>query len=115
MSSDPFEKFRKKIRESSHTLNSSNKLIEEDDEPAAENKFLEEKNEETPKTAVEKKVDELEYVFFPKPEITTYDLARILAFTQLSISKDLYQNFPPELQKFFAKFQEVQKNNKTLS
>lgn len=92
---DPFEKFRQKFRESSH---------ENDYVKAEENTA--ENEEETPNSAVEKQ-DELEYVFFPRPEITVYDLARILAITQLSISEDVYQKFPPDLQKFFAKFQDL--------
>lgn len=48
----------------------------------------------------------LDYMFSPKADINTYDLARLLAFIKLTISKDTYDVLPSELKKHFLKYTE---------
>ena len=103
--SDPFEKFRKKVRTTHH---SPEPVIEEDEEePTAENEELPNPAVEEPEEIISKEPEKMDRVFFPKKDITAYDLARILALTELMITEDIYEKFPPDLQKYFVRFQEV--------
>ena len=44
---------------------------------------------------------EFTYAFFPKKDISVYDLCRILALTRFMITEDIYQQFPIELKQYF--------------
>lgn len=52
---------------------------------------------------ITKKVPILDYIFTPKDNITTYELARLLSFVQMSIDQKVFDNMPIELKKHFTK------------
>ena len=51
--------------------------------------------------------EDFKYIFYPKKNISTYDLARILAFTQLMITDNIYDKIPDDLKQHFTKFTEL--------
>lgn len=106
MSLSAFEKMREKIKSSSKTINSFNSP-EPEEEPIDQ---VDDEIEEIAEEDKEKKEEQYR-VFFPKQDITTYDMARILALTQLLITEEMYQKYPPDLQKYFVKFEEVKPEN----
>ena len=50
---------------------------------------------------------EYKYVFYPKKNINVYDLARIIAFTQLSITQEVFEKIPDDLKQHFTQFSEI--------
>lgn len=50
-----------------------------------------------------KKAPILDYIFTPKSDITTYELARLLSFIQMSVDQNVFDNLPIELKKHFTK------------
>ena len=99
--SDPFSKFRSKIKESAavpvqhQEEDEDDSFIESDILPGVE-----------PPTEFPQN-DEFEFVFFPKNDITAYDLARILSLTQMMITNEIYGKVPDELKKHFTRFKEI--------
>ena len=103
--SDPFKKFKQQLNQN----NSANDILDEDPFPTEE---LEQIESVLSKETVEEmnltpKDEAFQYVFFPKNDITTYDLARILAITQLMITPDVYEKFPDDLKKHFTMFTDL--------
>ena len=109
--SNPFEKFKQQLKQK----NTVEEFLDEDSFPAAE---FDEENPLKDSVISEKQVQEMnldpkdasfQYVFFPKNDINTYDLARILAITQLMITPDVYEQFPDDLKKHFTTFTDLKK------
>lgn len=119
MSGNLFDKMRKKIRNSPKTSTVS--IVEEEDFLPPKIKNVEEEiTEEEPDSDNQEDVDLTQepqgyHVFFPKQDITTYDMARILALTQLLITDEMYEKYPPDLQKYFVKFNEIKPENNNNS
>lgn len=44
------------------------------------------------------------HIFFPQSDITIFELARILSFTQMLISDNIYDKIPADLKRHFTKF-----------
>jgi len=107
--SNPFDKFKQQLKQK----NTVDEFLEEESFPAAE--FDEEdplndsviKEEQVKEMNLEPKNESFQYVFFPKNDINTYDLARILAITQLMITPDVYEKFPDDLKKHFTTFTDL--------
>ena len=100
MSEDPFAKFRQKI----YSNNKHYETTEEDID------LVEQPRDLVPDFELhEPEEEEFNYVFFPKPDITTYELARIFAFSQFMITTDIYDKYPADLQKYFVKVEELER------
>lgn len=105
--SNPFEKFKNQLKQK----NSVDEFIEPGPKPAADFEDpLEDaviKEDQVKEMNLEPKDQSFRYVFFPKNDISTYDLARILAITQLMITPDVYEKFPDDLKKHFTTFTDL--------
>lgn len=105
--SNPFEKFKQQLKQK----NTVEEFLDEDSFPAAEsddplNDAVIKENQ-VKEMNLEPKDESFQYVFFPKNDINTYDLARILAITQLMITPDVYEQFPEDLKKHFTTFTDL--------
>ena len=102
---DPFAKFKKQLKQ--------NNVVEEIPENIDSISAAEEENDSmiTQQTVesmnLTPKDESFQYVFFPKNDITTYDLARILAITPLMMTPDVYEKFPEDLRKHFTMFTDL--------
>ena len=107
MSDNPFDKFKKKLSQK----NNIEEVLEEyvdDPSPAADFEDANLINNDTVQDMNLEPFDKsFQYVFFPKSDISTYDLARLLAMTQLMITPDVYDKFPDDLKKHFTTFTEL--------
>ena len=108
--SDPFEKFKQQLKQN----NNLEDFFGDSDEDALigeiENNVMTDSviNKETVEELnLDPKDKSFQYVFFPKNDITTYDLARILAITQLMITPDVYEKFPDDLKRHFTTFTDL--------
>ena len=101
--SDPFAKFKSRIRESAAVPTSLIEETQEEQNNELTEDFL--PGVEPPREIPEQ--NEFQFVFFPKNDITAYDLARILALTQLMVTDDIYEKVPDELKKHFTRFTEI--------
>lgn len=45
----------------------------------------------------------LDYIFTPKQDITTLELARLISYMKMSISSEIYDQIPGELKRHFTK------------
>ena len=105
--SNPFEKFKQQLKQK----NTVEEFLDEDSFQAAEsddplNDAVIKENQ-VKEMNLEPKDESFQYVFFPKNDINTYDLARILAITQLMITPDVYEQFPEDLKKHFTTFTDL--------
>ena len=108
MNNNPFDKFKKQLSQKNNVQEMLDEYIDNDSSPAAEFDTDNIINNETVKEMNLEPFDKsFQYVFFPKNDISTYDLARILAMTQLMITPDIYEKFPDDLKKHFTTFTEL--------
>lgn len=108
MSVDPFAKFKQQLKQKNSVEEVMEEYIDESPQPAA--KFGQENiinNDQVKDMNLEPYDKSFQYVFFPKNDISAYDLARILALTQLMITPDVYEQFPDDLKKHFTTFTEL--------
>ena len=108
--SNPFEKFKKQLNQNNNIneiLDDEFSFSEKDNQlnTALEDSVIEQ--ETVNEMNLTPKDESFQYVFFPKNDITTYDLARILAITQLMITPDIYEKFPDDLKKHFTTFSDL--------
>lgn len=103
--SDPFKKFKQQLNQNT----SASGLLDEDAIPDNEIEQIDSvlSKETVDEMNLTPKDESFQYVFFPKNDITTYDLARILAITQLMITPDVYEKFPDDLKKHFTMFTDL--------
>ena len=106
--SNPFDKFKKQLNKKNTFEEIVGKHSDEFND--IEQEILEEsviKEEEVKEMNLDPKDESFQYVFFPKNDINTYDLARILAITQLMITPDVYEKFPDDLKRHFTTFTDL--------
>lgn len=104
---NPFAKFKKQLSQKNNIENVLEEYVD-DSSPAAEidvDNLI--RNETVKEMNLEPFDQSFQYVFFPKNDISTYDLARILAMTQLMITPEVYDKFPDDLKKHFTTFTEL--------
>ena len=105
--SNPFEKFKQQLKQKNTVeefLDEDSFLAAESDDPLNDAVI---KENQVKEMNLEPKDESFQYVFFPKNDINTYDLARILAITQLMITPDVYEQFPEDLKKHFTTFTDL--------
>ena len=106
--SDPFEKFKQQLNQKNtaeEIIGSDDPLLSDDFDSLPEDSIIDEN--QVKEMDLDPKDESFQYVFFPKNDITTYDLARILAITQLMITPDVYEKFPEDLKKHFTTFTDL--------
>ncbi len=107
--SNPFEKFKQQLKQKNTVDEFIDDMEEIVHEANSEDPFNDTviQEEQVKEMNLEPKDESFQYVFFPKNDITTYDLARILAITQLMITPDIYAQFPDDLKKHFTTFTDL--------
>ena len=103
--SSPFDKFKQQLKQKNsfeEIVGTDSKL---DEDSPLNDAVIDE--DEVKEMNLDPKDESFQYVFFPKNDINTYDLARILAMTQLMITPDVYEKFPDDLKRHFTTFTEL--------
>ncbi len=104
---NPFDKFKQQLKQKNNIEDVLKEYVD-DPSPAAgfeDTNLI--KDDVVQDMKLEPFDQSFQYVFFPKSNISTYDLARILAMTQLMITPDVYEKFPDDLKKHFTTFTEL--------
>lgn len=103
--SNPFDKFKKQLNQKNNYEEIVGIEPELDENSPLVDSIIDE--DELSEMKLEPKDESFQYVFFPKNDINTYDLARILAMTQLMITPDVYEKFPDDLKRHFTTFTDL--------
>ncbi len=103
--SNPFDKFKKQLNQKNNYEEIVGIEPELDENSPLTDAIIDEN--ELSEMKLDPKDKSFQYVFFPKNDINTYDLARILAMTQLMITPDVYEKFPDDLKRHFTTFTDL--------
>lgn len=103
--SNPFDKFKKQLNQKNNYEEIVGIEPELDENSPLTDAIIDEN--ELSEMKLDPKDESFQYVFFPKNDINTYDLARILAMTQLMITPDVYEKFPDDLKRHFTTFTDL--------